>query len=146
LKRIAAHDPIAPPLAELLRSVPAFAELPHESTACLALLRRGSIEHYVAGEHVAVGVDLVAVCAGQLSVPGVTHHWPVGAIIPAASAADPLSGTAHVDRACVLFRLAAADAAELDTLCPRVAAARNTLSRDATPRQSPPPSATRNSS
>jgi hypothetical protein len=136
LKRIAAHDPKAPPLAELLRSVPVFAELPHESTACLTLLRRGSIEHYVEGELVAVGSDLVAVCAGRLSAPGTTHHWPVGAIVPAASAADPLSGTVHVDQACVLFRLAAPDAAQLDTLCPRVAAARRRLSHNAMPDQS----------
>ncbi|MBY0284068.1 MAG: hypothetical protein K2W81_08910 [Sphingomonas sp.] len=144
MKRIAAHDPKAPPLAELLRSVPVFADLPHESTACLTLLRRGSIEHYVEGERVAVGSDLVAVCAGQLSAPGTTHHWPVGMIVPAASAADPLSGTAHVDQACVLFRLAAPDADQLDTLCPRLAAARRGLSHNATPHQSSPPSATRN--
>jgi hypothetical protein len=146
MKRIDAHDPKAPPLAELLRIVPAFAELPHESTACLTLLRRGSVEHYVTGERVAVGGDLVAVCAGQLSAPGTNHHWPVGAIVPQASAADPLSDMAHADQPCVLFRLAAPDAAQLDTLCPGVAAARSRLSHNAAPHQSTPPSATRNPS
>jgi hypothetical protein len=133
---IAATDPNAPPLAELLRGVPVFAGLPEEEAECLALLRKGWIEHYVHDEYVNVGGYLIAVCTGHLRRPDSTHRWAAGSILSPESSSDLLAGTARSDRQSLLYRLAAKDAAQLDALCPRIATALRQLN-DPHPLMSP---------
>jgi hypothetical protein len=118
---IAASGPTAPPLAELLRSVPAFSDLPREDAHCLALLRRGRIEHYAAGEAVHIGSDLVVISSGHVS--GLAEIWSAGQIVASVKSITGSTGSVTADSPSLVYRLPAADAAELGALCPRIATA-----------------------
>jgi hypothetical protein len=131
-------------LAELLRDVSIFADLPNERSECLALLRQGTIEQYATGETVANSGDLLAVCAGCVSMRAVHKTWPSGWIVPTLNAAEPASGHLAADRPSVIYRLAAAHAAELEALCPRVAAERHRQLSASKTRNYPPSAAERN--
>lgn len=71
MRWIQLSGPDAPPVSELLRDVPLFADLPAGEMACVRQIRQAVAEQYADGEAIAINGDLIVTCSGSFdSLPG----------------------------------------------------------------------------
>lgn len=122
MQRILLSQPDAPPLAELLRDVPLFADLPLGDMACVRQIRMALAEHYAEGEEIAVNDDLIVACSGIVDATPAAAVT-TGCVLDRAGQRLPSTGALTARGPVLALRFAPALVPPLAAACSGIAAA-----------------------